>query len=110
MKASEIRGMALNEAEEKMNALKAELAKERAVLASGTKPENPGKTRALRRNIARILTIMGEKKKAGEKTAEKKIVPAKEPGKKSEAKKEKIVQKKEVEKKIKKNEKISKKK
>ena len=59
--------MPIAEAEEKAMQLREELAKERAVLASGTRPENPGKIRSLRRDIARILTIIKEKEKAGEK-------------------------------------------
>ncbi|MEI7962088.1 MAG: 50S ribosomal protein L29 [archaeon] len=42
--------------------LKQELAKERATVASGTKSEKPGKIRKLRREIARILTVMNAKK------------------------------------------------
>jgi len=42
---------------------KAELAKERAVVAGGTRPEKPGRIRQLRRSIARMLTIINEKEK-----------------------------------------------
>jgi len=113
MKAKEIRGMSLNEAQEKVLSFRADLAKERAVLASGTRPENPGKIRFLRRNIARVLTIMLEKQKKGEKIIERKEEkkPAKEAEKKQkkpEAKK--TEKKKEPEKKAKKTGKVSKKK
>jgi len=57
----ELRGIAPAELKEKMAGLKADLAKERAVIASGTRPENPGKIRKLRRTLARILTILREK-------------------------------------------------
>jgi large subunit ribosomal protein L29 len=43
--------------------LKQELSKERALAASGTKSEKPGKIRTLRREIARILTALNNKKK-----------------------------------------------
>jgi len=43
--------------------LKQELVKERALAASGTKSEKPGKIRTLRREIARILTALAQKKK-----------------------------------------------
>ena len=51
------------ELSEKAIELKQELAKERAVIASGTRSEKPGKIRKLRRDIARMLTAITEKKK-----------------------------------------------
>jgi large subunit ribosomal protein L29 len=39
-----------------------ELLRERAVVAAGGAPENPGRTRELRRAIARIKTIINEEK------------------------------------------------
>ncbi|VVB76349.1 50S ribosomal protein L29 [uncultured archaeon] len=50
--------------------MKQELAKERAVIASGTRSEKPGKIRKLRRDIARILTALGAKQRA-QKAAKK---------------------------------------
>jgi large subunit ribosomal protein L29 len=47
--------------------MKQELAKERAVIASGTRSEKPGKIRKLRRDIARILTALGAKKNSVKK-------------------------------------------
>lgn len=64
MKAGEIREMSVAEAMEKLSVLRKGLAKERAVIASGTRPENPGKVSATRRDIARILTIINEKEKS----------------------------------------------
>jgi large subunit ribosomal protein L29 len=57
--------MKLSEKElnEKAVELKQELSKERAISASGTKSEKPGKIRALRREIARIFTALKQKKK-----------------------------------------------
>jgi len=59
----------LNEKElnEKAIELKQELAKERAVIASGTRSEKPGKIRKIRREIARILTALTTKTKKGAK-------------------------------------------
>ncbi|PIU21098.1 MAG: 50S ribosomal protein L29 [Candidatus Diapherotrites archaeon CG08_land_8_20_14_0_20_34_12] len=65
MKASELRTMNALELEAKLRILKIELAKERAVIASGTRPEKPTKIRNTRKDIARILTILNQKKLAG---------------------------------------------
>ena len=67
MKLNEMRSMALSDAIEQLAQLRAELAKERAVVAGGTRPENPGKIRQLRKTIARMLTIMRERELKGEK-------------------------------------------
>lgn len=79
MKISEIRSMSVPDLLKHMADDKAELAKERAVVAGGTRPEKPGRIRQLRRGIARMLTVINEKEKgigkhaaaakAGEKTA-----------------------------------------
>jgi len=66
MKANEVRAMSIPEARKQLHELKTELAKEKAVAAGGTRPENPGKIGSLKRNVARILTIINEKKRAGE--------------------------------------------
>lgn len=57
--------MKLSEKElnEKALELKQELSKERALAASGTKSEKPGKIRKLRREIARVLTALNNKKR-----------------------------------------------
>ncbi|MCD6414820.1 MAG: 50S ribosomal protein L29 [Candidatus Diapherotrites archaeon] len=60
LKAKEIRKMSPKEREKKLQEIKAELSKERAAVASGTQPENPGRIKELRRAIARILTIEKE--------------------------------------------------
>ena len=57
---AEIRDMRQEERERKLNELRAELAKQRAAMLSGAGLENPSAIRALRRSIARILTIMNE--------------------------------------------------
>ncbi len=63
--------MGADEAREKLAALRKELAKQRAVIASGTRPENPGKVRSIRKDIARILTILNEKEKLKGKEVKK---------------------------------------
>ncbi len=52
----------------KLSELRDELMHERGVAAMGGAPPNPGKIRALRKNIARILTIMSEEQR-GARTA-----------------------------------------
>lgn len=59
----ELRGMGANELQARLVELKGELAKERSLVSSGTRPENPGKIRKLRRGVARLLTILGERGK-----------------------------------------------
>ncbi len=63
MKAAEIRGMSDEEALEQLVKLKKELAKEKAIIASGTRPEKPSKIRNIKRDIARILTVLNERKR-----------------------------------------------
>jgi large subunit ribosomal protein L29 len=59
--SKEIRTKSTEELEEKLISLRAELAKERAAIASGTRPEKPAKINNLKKSIARILTILKEK-------------------------------------------------
>lgn len=53
----------------KLTELRDELMHERGVAAMGGAPPNPGKIRALRKNIARILTIMTEESKLARTTS-----------------------------------------
>jgi len=69
-KIAEIREMTETEIREKIAAQRKELAKEKAVIASGTRPENPGKIRSMRRDVARMLTILKEKETGKEKGKE----------------------------------------
>jgi len=57
-----LRDNSVMEMEEKLAGLKAELSKEKALVASGTRAEKPSRIRNTRRQIARILTIISEKK------------------------------------------------
>jgi len=63
MKIGEMRAMPAAELEKQVSELRAELARERAVAAGGTRPENPGKICGLKKNIARMLTVINEKKR-----------------------------------------------
>ena len=63
MKASELRTMGEAELNEKIVTLRGVLSKAKASSASGTRSENPGVFRKTKRDIARVLTIMHEKKK-----------------------------------------------
>ena len=65
LRTKEIRAMDAQAVEKKLTELRDELMHERGVAAMGGAPPNPGKIRALRKNIARILTIMHEEKGLG---------------------------------------------
>ncbi|MBU7023898.1 MAG: 50S ribosomal protein L29 [Theionarchaea archaeon] len=58
LRAESIRDMSFEEMKEKRQELRAEYSKEKALLATGTAPENPGRIRALRRTIARLNTLI----------------------------------------------------
>lgn len=61
VKRKEIRSLGKTELEEKLQQLRAELRKEKGAVASGTRAENPGRIKELKRTIARILTTLHEK-------------------------------------------------
>lgn len=65
LRADEIRTMNEEEMVEKLRELRSELARARATAAAGGSLENPARIEELKRTIARILTIMKEKKKRG---------------------------------------------
>jgi large subunit ribosomal protein L29 len=71
MKLSEIRAMDKDALNERIVELKSELAREKALVAGGTRPENPGKIKSVRKTIARIFTVIKEKEKAGKKSQKK---------------------------------------
>ena len=60
LRTAEIRKMSKEERTAKLAELRNELIHERGVAAMGGAPHNPGKIRAIRSTIARILTIMNE--------------------------------------------------
>jgi ribosomal protein L29 len=63
LKLKELRALSVEDAKEKLASLQQLLAKERATLASGVRPENPGRIRSTRKAIARLFTILTEKSK-----------------------------------------------
>ena len=63
LKLSDIRNMNSVERVDKLRELRDDLMHERGIGAMGGAPASPGKIRALRKNIARILTVQ---KEAGE--------------------------------------------
>ncbi len=61
LKTKDLRNMNDEELNQKLKSLKESLLKERASVAMGGAPSSPGKMRSVKRQIARILTIMEEK-------------------------------------------------
>ncbi len=60
LRTKEIRGMNLEERKSRLKDLRDELMHERGVAAMGGAPPSPGKIRALRKNISRVLTVLAE--------------------------------------------------
>jgi len=60
LKTKEIRDMDKDERKSKLYELRNELMHEQGIAAMGGAPTNPGKIRALRISIAKVLTIMKE--------------------------------------------------
>jgi large subunit ribosomal protein L29 len=63
LKTSEIREMSAEGRSDKLQELRDELMHERGTAAMGGAPANPGRIRAIRTNIARILTVQKEEKR-----------------------------------------------
>ena len=94
LRPKEIRNLGKEETQKQLQQLRSELSREQAAIASGTRPENPGRVKEVRRTIARILTIEKEQPKAAEKGQPKAV--KKEPvkaGKKVKKKPAKAVKK-----------------
>ncbi len=60
IKTEEIRKMDKSDREEKLEELRDELLHEKGVAAMGGAPESPGRISTIKRNIARILTVINE--------------------------------------------------
>ena len=60
LRSDEIRNMPEAEIRERLSDLREELAGEKATMALGSPPQNPGRIGEIKRTIARILTILGE--------------------------------------------------
>ena len=65
LRTKEIRAMDTAARDKKLRELQDELMHERGVAAMGGAPPNPGKIRALRKNIARLHTVAGEEARSG---------------------------------------------
>lgn len=75
-KAKAIRGMGKEQMLEKMVELKKELLKMNSQIAVGTSPESPGRVKQIKKEIARILTIMNEPVQKAVKKPEAKVASA----------------------------------
>ena len=60
IRMAEIRGMTPVERDVKLQELRTELRKVKTMIKAGGAIENPGRTKVLRRAIARILTVIRE--------------------------------------------------
>lgn len=60
LKTADIRNMSVEERNEKLKELRNDLMHERGVSAMGGAPTSPGIIRAIRTNVARILTVQKE--------------------------------------------------
>jgi large subunit ribosomal protein L29 len=94
MKVSEVRGLGSEEINARVLDLKAELAKERASIASGTRAENPGKIKNLRKTIARMFTVISERGK-GIEARKKPVIRKEKPKEEKKGKEAKPVEVKE---------------
>ena len=63
IKKNELKQMDKKTLSEKLLGLKKELVKVNAHIAMGSLPENPGRTREIKRTIARLITILKQKDK-----------------------------------------------
>jgi large subunit ribosomal protein L29 len=63
LRTKEIRVLSVEDRGKRLRELRDELMHERGTAAMGGAPANPGRIRAIRTNIARILTIQREEKK-----------------------------------------------
>jgi large subunit ribosomal protein L29 len=61
LRKNELRDMGAAEMREKVQELYSEIMSERAKISSGGLPDNPGKLNSMKKAIARIKTIAGEK-------------------------------------------------
>ena len=66
LRSKEIREMSSDKRQEKVNELRTELARLKTMVAAGGSIDNPTQIRAIRKTIARILTIEAEEKQGTE--------------------------------------------
>jgi large subunit ribosomal protein L29 len=60
MRMKEIREMPAEERTRRLDELRTELSKLRTMISAGGSVENPGRVRALRKTIAKMMTVMRE--------------------------------------------------
>lgn len=60
LRMDDIRDMDTEERQERLQELRTELVKIKTMIRAGGSVENPGRVKALRKTIARILTVMNE--------------------------------------------------
>ncbi|HID09455.1 TPA: 50S ribosomal protein L29 [Candidatus Micrarchaeota archaeon] len=65
VRVKELRQKSEEELRSLLSEYRAELRRLRAQIFAGVRPENPGRVRELKRTIARILTILNERKGKG---------------------------------------------
>lgn len=63
LRKKEIKNMALEELEKKLAQLQEEVAREKGTIATHGKPTNSGRFREMKKVVARILTILKDKRK-----------------------------------------------
>jgi large subunit ribosomal protein L29 len=61
---SQIREMSREEQERRLEEFRTELSKVKTMIKAGGSIENPGRVRALKKTIARVLTVMREDEQA----------------------------------------------
>lgn len=71
VRPKDLRNMGEEEVQKKMNEIQAELIRQKGKKTAGGSPENPGRMRALRRAVARIITVQKEMEKKQVKPKEK---------------------------------------
>lgn len=78
-KAKLLRGTSKEQLNEKLKELRKELLKMNSQIAVGTAPESPGKVKQVKKEIARIITVMNEPLRAVKKPEAKAEEKAKAP-------------------------------
>jgi large subunit ribosomal protein L29 len=63
LRIKEIKGMTASEREKRLEELRAELTRARALRTGGGTVESPGRIKEMRRTIARILTVNTEERR-----------------------------------------------
>jgi large subunit ribosomal protein L29 len=63
LRMSELRALPEEELDRKISEIENDLLRERGVAAMGGAPPSPGRMRALRTNVARALTVRGERRR-----------------------------------------------